>query len=151
MRAHGWRNRTRGPRFSSEASPPTRSETRSRPGVDAKPVIVIIAGLRAVGGRCNHYGADPEDDVFDGGLIHCPWHHASFDGATGEAAGCTRPLDSIPTHLPTERGRRVHMTGPGGSASQGVVANQPFSKPPRRSPLMRYGHRFIKCQMDSDR
>ena len=54
-------------------------------------------GPEGLGGRCNHYGADPEDDVFDGGLIHCPWHHASFDGATEKRR----------THPPSGRSRHI--------------------------------------------
>ncbi len=81
--------------------------------VDGKPVIVLRtkAGLRAVGGRCTHYGGPLGDGLSDGAQIHCPWHHAIFDLATGEAVGAPA-LDPIPVYLATERDGRVYVTGP---------------------------------------
>lgn len=40
--------------------------------VDGKPVIVLRtkAGLRAVGGKCTHYGGPLGDGLSDGELIH---------------------------------------------------------------------------------
>ena len=67
--------------------------------VDGKPVLLLRtkAGLRAVGGRCSHYGAPLGDGLADGERIHCPWHHAIFDLATGEASGAPA-LDPIPVY-----------------------------------------------------
>jgi NADPH-dependent 2,4-dienoyl-CoA reductase/sulfur reductase-like enzyme/nitrite reductase/ring-hydroxylating ferredoxin subunit len=81
--------------------------------VDGKPVIVLRtkAGLRAVGGKCTHYGGPLGDGLSDGEQIHCPWHHAIFDLATGEAVGAPA-LNPIPVYLPTERDGRVYVTGP---------------------------------------
>jgi NADPH-dependent 2,4-dienoyl-CoA reductase/sulfur reductase-like enzyme len=47
----------------------------------------------------------------DGERIHCPWHHAIFDLATGEALGAPA-LNPIPVYVPTERDGRVYVTGP---------------------------------------
>ncbi|MGH9892844.1 MAG: Rieske 2Fe-2S domain-containing protein, partial [bacterium] len=58
--------------------------------VDGKPVIVIRTSrgwLRAVAGRCTHYGGPLGEGLCDGQRIHCPWHHAVFDLETGEAVG----------------------------------------------------------------
>ena len=105
----------KGPDLSKEGIPADAvgNEIPAVGHVDGKPVIVIrtTAGLRAVGGRCTHYGRPLGDGLFDGELIHCPWHHAIFDVATGEAVGAPA-LDPIPTYLPTERGGRVYVTGP---------------------------------------
>lgn len=81
--------------------------------VDGKPVIVLRtkAGLRAVGGRCTHYGGPLGDGLSDGAQIHCPWHHAIFDLATGEAVGAPA-LNPIPVYKATERDGRVYVTGP---------------------------------------
>lgn len=81
--------------------------------VDGKPVIVLRtkADLRAVGGRCTHYGGPLGDGLSDGQQIHCPWHHAIFDLATGEAVGAPA-LSSIPVYQPIERDGRVFVTGP---------------------------------------
>jgi NADPH-dependent 2,4-dienoyl-CoA reductase/sulfur reductase-like enzyme/nitrite reductase/ring-hydroxylating ferredoxin subunit len=81
--------------------------------VDGKPVILLRtkAGLRAVGGRCTHYGGPLGEGLSDGEQIHCPWHHAIFDLATGEAVGAPA-LNPIPVYLVTERDGRIYVTGP---------------------------------------
>ncbi|HEU4749860.1 MAG TPA: FAD-dependent oxidoreductase [Acidimicrobiia bacterium] len=95
--------------------------------VDGKPVIVIrtASGLRAVGGRCTHYGGPLGEGLFDGERIHCPWHHAIFDMETGEAVGAPA-LNPIPTYQPTERGGRVYVTGP---VEAPPVVRTPVSSP----------------------
>lgn len=56
---------------------------------DNEAVVLVRAGdtVHAVGASCSHYGGPlAEGRVFDG-AIHCPWHHACFDLATGRAHG----------------------------------------------------------------
>jgi NADPH-dependent 2,4-dienoyl-CoA reductase/sulfur reductase-like enzyme/nitrite reductase/ring-hydroxylating ferredoxin subunit len=81
--------------------------------VDGEPVILLRtkAGLRAVGGRCSHYGGPLGDGLSDGEQIHCPWHHAIFDLATGEAVGAPA-LNPIPVYQTNERDGRVYVSGP---------------------------------------
>ncbi|HUP18234.1 MAG TPA: FAD-dependent oxidoreductase [Acidimicrobiia bacterium] len=95
--------------------------------VDGKPVILLRtkAGLRAVGGRCTHYGGPLGDGLSDGAQIHCPWHHAIFDLATGEAVGAPA-LNPIPVYLATERDGRVYVTGP---ADSPIEVRTPPSSP----------------------
>ena len=95
------------------ASSDIGSEVPAVGHVDGKPVILLRtkAGLRAVGGRCSHYGAALGDGLADGERIHCPWHHAIFDLATGEASGAPA-LDPIPVYQTTERDGRVYVNGP---------------------------------------
>jgi NADPH-dependent 2,4-dienoyl-CoA reductase/sulfur reductase-like enzyme/nitrite reductase/ring-hydroxylating ferredoxin subunit len=57
--------------------------------VDGEAVVLVRAGdtVHAVSATCSHYGGPlAEGRVFDG-AIHCPWHHACFDLATGRAHG----------------------------------------------------------------
>jgi NADPH-dependent 2,4-dienoyl-CoA reductase/sulfur reductase-like enzyme/nitrite reductase/ring-hydroxylating ferredoxin subunit len=57
--------------------------------VDGEAVVIVRDGGRAhaLGATCTHYGGPlAEGRVFDG-AIHCPWHHACFDLATGRAHG----------------------------------------------------------------
>ncbi len=57
--------------------------------VDGEAVVVVRDGdqLHAVGATCTHYGGPLAEGTVTGGAIHCPWHHACFDLATGEAHG----------------------------------------------------------------
>ncbi|MGE3765416.1 MAG: FAD-dependent oxidoreductase [Kofleriaceae bacterium] len=57
--------------------------------VEGEAVVLVRAGdaVHAVAATCSHYGGPlAEGRVFDG-AIHCPWHHACFDLATGRAHG----------------------------------------------------------------
>jgi apoptosis-inducing factor 3 len=80
---------------------------------EGKQVIVVRTetGLCAVAGHCTHYGGPLGDGLCVDGQVHCPWHHATFDLSTGEAAGAPA-LNPLKFYQPTERDGRVFVTGP---------------------------------------
>ncbi len=43
--------------------------------------------LLALSAKCTHYGGPLDKGLVVGGTVRCPWHHARFDLATGQAVG----------------------------------------------------------------
>lgn len=76
-----------------------------------KPVILTNQQGQycALSGVCTHMGAPLEQGTLANGEVHCPWHHARFSLATGEAvaAPALSPLSSFGTVI---RGGRLFIT-----------------------------------------
>src|SRR5262245_56930108 len=77
-------------------------------GEDA--VVLVRSGARlfAVGASCTHYGGPLAEGLVADGTVRCPWHHACFDLATGEAlrAPAFAPIACYRVH---EDGGRVRV------------------------------------------
>jgi 3-phenylpropionate/trans-cinnamate dioxygenase ferredoxin reductase subunit len=71
----------------------------------------VEEGFYAVGGACTHYGAPLCEGVLRGTTVHCPWHHARFDLASG---GATAPpaLADLKRYRVVVEPDRVRIVGP---------------------------------------
>lgn len=103
-----------GPDLATEGMPTEsiRSEVPAVGHYDGKPVVLLQneMGVHAVGGKCTHYGAPLGDGFSAEGQIRCPWHHAAFDLASGEAVGAPA-LNPIPVYDTEVRDGSVFVTG----------------------------------------
>ena len=79
----------------------------------AEPVLVVRQGGQAfaLGATCTHYGAPLVDGLVRDGQLHCPWHHACFDVATGEAA-CPPALNALPRWRVEQQGAQFFVREP---------------------------------------
>ncbi|MBB4154871.1 NADPH-dependent 2,4-dienoyl-CoA reductase/sulfur reductase-like enzyme/nitrite reductase/ring-hydroxylating ferredoxin subunit [Sphingomonas jinjuensis] len=74
--------------------------------VDGEPVVLLRSGgkLCALAGLCTHAKAPLADGIVADGTLRCPWHHARFDVATGEAV-------DAPAFAPLQRFEVVEENG----------------------------------------
>jgi apoptosis-inducing factor 3 len=86
-------------------------------------VLVRDAGkIHALAATCTHYGGPLAEGTVSGGAIHCPWHHACFDLASGRARGpAITPLACFDVAL---EGGRIRV----GAKREIAVPEQPGPK-----------------------
>ena len=65
--------------------------------------------VSAVGGTCTHYSGPLGEGRVEGGVVHCPWHHACFSLRTGEALRAPA-LNPVPRWGVVREGERVRVT-----------------------------------------
>ena len=56
-------------------------------GDDAVILVRDRGKVYALGATCTHYSGPLAEGIVAHGHVHCPWHHACFDLATGHAHG----------------------------------------------------------------
>ena len=87
-----------------------------------EPVVLLNDGgqYRALAAKCTHMGAPLNQGILVDGVVRCPWHHARFCAATGEATGAPAfpPLTRYATAV---REGRVFVTAKMEGAGEGAA------------------------------
>jgi len=78
--------------------------------VDGEDAILVKDGgkLYAVGAACTHYHGPLAEGLVADGTVRCPWHHARFDLASGEAS-CAPALDALPCWRVEQQGGKAYV------------------------------------------
>ena len=78
--------------------------------VDGEDAILVSSGgkLYAVGASCTHYHGPLAEGLVADGTVRCPWHHARFDLASGEAV-CAPALDALPCWRVEQQGGKAYV------------------------------------------
>ena len=83
--------------------------------------------LLAVSAKCTHYGGPLDKGLIVGGTVRCPWHHARFDLATGEAVGAPA-LDPVSCWRVDVQNDKLYVRGrTGPPAARARPARSPSS------------------------
>jgi NADPH-dependent 2,4-dienoyl-CoA reductase/sulfur reductase-like enzyme/nitrite reductase/ring-hydroxylating ferredoxin subunit len=80
--------------------------------VEGEPVLLARDGgqVYAIGATCTHYGGPLAEGLLHEGKVHCPWHHACFDLATG-AAVAAPALNPVSCWTVERKDGRIRVTG----------------------------------------
>ena len=107
--------------------------------MEGEAVLLARTGGRvhAVGATCTHLGGPLAEGVLVDGEVRCPWHHARFALATGEAVGAPA-FDPLPCFAVEERGGRVFVTG----RRPRPERPRPAAEPPARVVILGGGARL---------
>ena len=78
--------------------------------IDGEDAILVRSDgkLYAIGAACTHYHGPLAEGLVADGTVRCPWHHARFDLATGEAA-CAPALDALPCWRVEQQGGKAYV------------------------------------------
>jgi len=76
--------------------------------VDGEAVLVVLVDeeIFAIGATCTHYKGPLAQGLVVGPTVRCPWHHACFDLATGEAIRMPA-IDPVPRWRVERAGAKV--------------------------------------------
>src|SRR5438876_7411120 len=75
-----------------------------------KPLVLVRRGdfVRAIGGKCTHYGGPLAEGLLVDDTVRCPWHHACFSLRTGEVVRAPA-LDPVPCWRIEQVGDKFHV------------------------------------------
>ena len=109
---------------------------------DGEAVVLVNHGGRycALSGECTHLGAPLADGLVVDGEIRCPWHHARFSLATGEAVAAPA-FEPLTRYDVVQRDGRLFVEG-GDKASPVAPASV---APPRRIVIVGAGAGGYAC------
>jgi NADPH-dependent 2,4-dienoyl-CoA reductase/sulfur reductase-like enzyme/nitrite reductase/ring-hydroxylating ferredoxin subunit len=79
---------------------------------DGEAVLLARSGAQvfAIGAHCTHYGAPLADGLLVGDSVRCPYHHACFSLATGEALRAPA-RDSLACYRVEQREGKLYVLG----------------------------------------
>ena len=79
---------------------------------DGEAVLIARSAERvfAIGAHCTHYGAPLADGLLVGDTVRCPYHHACFSLATGEATRAPA-RDPVACYSVQERDGKLYVLG----------------------------------------
>ena len=77
-----------------------------------EPVLLARVGdaVHAIGATCTHWSGPLAEGLLVDGQVRCPWHHACFDLATGEAVHAPA-LKPVPCFVVRRSGGRITVGG----------------------------------------
>jgi len=78
--------------------------------VGEEAVLLVRRGdqIFAIGALCTHYHGPLAEGLLAAGTVHCPWHHACFDLATGEALHAPA-IDPLSCWAVEQRGGKIFV------------------------------------------
>jgi NADPH-dependent 2,4-dienoyl-CoA reductase/sulfur reductase-like enzyme/nitrite reductase/ring-hydroxylating ferredoxin subunit len=97
--------------------------------------------IHAVGASCTHYGGPLGEGLVAAGTVRCPWHHACYDLATGEAVSGPA-LAGIPCFDVVESGGTVKV-----GAKRTLAAPKLAGSPPASVAIVGAGPAGTACAL----
>ena len=95
--------------------------------VGSDEVLLVRRGAEifAVGAHCTHYHGPLADGIVVDGTVRCPWHHACFDLATGEALRAPA-LSAVASWRVEPRDGKIFVREKRGEPDPAELGNQAF-------------------------
>ena len=122
---------------------PKAARSTGRVGDDEVVLVRHGGKVSAIAAHCTHYHGPLAEGLVVGDTIRCPWHHACFDLATGEALAAPA-LSPLSCWRVEERGGKIVV-----GAKQEQPAPKPTGSPTERIVIVGGGAAGFACGRDA--